>query len=298
MNVIKIENLTKHYGATRALDAATWTVAQGRRLGFLGPNGAGKTTTIRILLGFLKATGGRATVFGLDAWRRSAAIRARVGYLPGDLQLYRHLTGRQIFEFVARARGLTDLNETNRLIEVFQLDPDVRVRECSKGMRQKIGLVASMMHRPELLILDEPTAGLDPLMRQALYRELRAATDRGATVFFSSHTLAEVEALCEDVVILRAGRVVAATTIDALRRQAGQRVHIGLTRDPGDDLRLPDGFTLRSRRDTVFEGHFSGEPNTLASWLATLPLRDVVIEASDLEDVFLAYYDDSAPQVT
>ncbi len=298
MNVIEIENLSKNYGATRALDAATWTVGQGRRLGFLGPNGAGKTTTIRILLGFLKATSGRVAAFGLDAWRQSARIRARVGYLPGDVQLYRHLTGRQIFDFVARARGIKDSRETNRLVEVFQLNPEVRVRECSKGMRQKIGLVAAMLHRPELLIFDEPTVGLDPLMRQALYRELRAAADRGATVFFSSHTLAEVEALCEDVVILRAGRVVASTTIEFLQRQAGQRVHLRLARDAPDDLKYPDGFKLHRNQDRVLQGHYSGETDKLITWLANLPLAGVVIEASDLEDVFLAYYNDTAEDVT
>jgi ABC-2 type transport system ATP-binding protein len=292
VNVIEIENLSKNYGATRALDAATWTVGQGRCLGFLGPNGAGKTTTIRILLGFLKATFGRASVFGLDAWRQSARIRARVGYLPGDVQLYRHLTGRQIFDFVARARGIKDPNETNRLIDIFQLNPEVRVRECSKGMRQKIGLVAAMLHRPELLIFDEPTVGLDPLMRQALYRELRAAADRGATVFFSSHTLAEVEALCEDVVILRAGRVVASTTIESLQRQAGQRVHLRLAGDAPDALEYPDGFKLHRNQDRVLEGHYSGKPDNLTAWLANLPLAGVVIETSDLEDVFLAYYDE------
>jgi len=253
-------------------------------------NGAGKTTTIRILMGFLRATSGRAIVFGMDAWRRSADIHRRVGYLAGDVQLYRQLNGRQILEFVARACRLADFAEATRLAGVFRLDLDVRVRECSKGMRQKIGLIAALMHRPELLILDEPTASLDPLMQQALYHELRAAVARGATILFSSHSLSEVEALCQDVVILRGGRVVASQRIDALRRHAGKRVSLRFAAESTGRPTCPDGFTEERYHNGTLVGRWRGPTEALTKWLATLPIADVVIEPPDLEDVFLAYY--------
>jgi len=290
MDVLRIENLSKKYDATLALNRASWQLAPGRLTGFLGPNGAGKTTTIRILMGFLKPTSGVACVFGLDSWMQSAAIHRRVGYLAGDAQLYRSMTGQQIVEFVAGARGMTTTTEASRLANVFELDLRVRVRECSKGMRQKIGLIAAMMHHPELLILDEPTASLDPLMQQALYTELRSATEAGRTVLFSSHSLAEVSALCQDVVILRAGEVVASTSIDALRTQAGQSVRLRLSSSTADVPPPPDGFTIDRRENSTLEGRWQGPPAVLMAWLSRLPLAEVVIQPPDLEDVFLAFY--------
>ncbi|MEE9294211.1 MAG: ABC transporter ATP-binding protein [Phycisphaerae bacterium] len=296
MNVVDIENLTKYYGRTKGLDGASWSLPKGSLLGFLGPNGAGKSTTIRILLGLLKPTAGRSTVFGLDAWKRSAAIRARVGYLPGDVRLYRYLTGQQTVKFVAGARGMKDLGDAPRLAEGFQLQLATRVREYSKGMRQKLALILAMMHRPELLILDEPTASLDPLMQQVLYHELRAAAAEGRTVLFSSHSLAEAEALCDLVVILRAGCVVASKPVSALRKDAGQRVNLRFARstkttdsNPWDTH--PDGFTVDKCQNRTLSGRWHGRPEALLSWLATLPLEEVVIHRPSLEDLFLAYYE-------
>lgn len=287
-----IERLTKNYGTTRALDASSWSVATGQLLGFLGPNGAGKTTTLRVLLGFLKATAGRATVLGMDVRRDSTRIRQRVGYLPGDVRLYDHLTAWQTIEFVARARRMRDRSEPKRLLDVLQLDSTRRVRDFSKGMRQKLGLIVALMHRPELLILDEPTASLDPLVQQALYGELRAATADGRTVLFSSHSLSEVQALCDAVVILRQGRVVASKSVADLRSEAGQRVQIRLAAGAAPPPAGPNGFTLDTSSDGWLKGHWRGEPGTLLAWLAALRPQQVVIEPADLEDLFMAYYDD------
>ena len=263
--IIHCDRLAKHFGATRALDGVSWAVRRGRLVGFLGPNGAGKTTALRILMGLLRATSGRASIFGLDVWRGSARIKGRLGYLPGDVQLYRQFTGWQIVRFVARARGLSTLSEVERLADVFQIDLGVRVRSCSKGMRQKIGLIAALMHQPELLILDEPTAGLDPLMQQALYVELRSAVNRGATVLLSSHSLVEVESLCEDVVILRSGKVVAATDIEHLRSQLGQRVTIELADSHAACDGIPVGLEIRRRSGGRIEGYFRGDANRLSA---------------------------------
>ena len=292
MDVIAIDRLTKDYGETRALDASSWRLTRGQLLGFLGPNGAGKTTTIRILLGFLRPTSGRATILGMDAWRESTRVRRRVGYLAGDVRLYRHLTGRQTVDFVGGVRGMKNLDEARRLADLFQLDLGTRVGNYSKGMRQKLGLIVAMMHQPEFLILDEPTASLDPVMQQALHQELRQVIARGGTVLFSSHSLAEVQSLCEHVVILRAGRVVASTRLDTLRREAGQRVHLRLAKDLATVPACPEGFKVDQCRDGSLDGRWRGEPKVLLAWLAGLPLADVIIEPPDLEDVFLAFYDD------
>ncbi len=294
MNIITIDNLTKDYGTTRALDGTSWTLPAGRLLGFLGPNGAGKTTTIRILLGFLKPTAGRATVLGMDAWKNAARIHRRIGYLPGDLHLYHNLTAAQTIRFVARARGLKDLGDAPRLAERLHLDLDISVQTYSKGMRQKLGIIIAMLHRPELLIMDEPTASLDPLMQQVLYDELRNLAAQGHTVLFSSHSLPEVNALCESVVILRHGRVVASKLVSDLRGRKGQTVHVRFTQPVDDHLNCPDGFTVKRRQNRTLEGHWRGEPQQLLNWLATLPLDEVVIQPPDLEDLFLSYYGDSA----
>lgn len=290
MAVVTIDNLTKVYGTTRALDGASWSLSKGQLLGFLGPNGAGKTTTIRILMGFLRPGDGSATVFGLDSWRRSTEIRRRVGYLPGDVRLYDHLTAMQTIAFVARARGLADHKEAMRLAERFDLDVTRRVRGFSKGMRQKLGIIVALMHRPELLILDEPSASLDPLMQQALYQELRSAKSEGRTVLFSSHSLPEVEALCDDVVILRAGRVVAAKPVAELRGSTGQSVKLRFARSVDIEASRPDGLTIKTFQNGSLEGHWRGSPDELLKWLALQPIDEIVIQPPDLEDLFLGFY--------
>jgi len=292
VDAVTIERLTKDYSPTRALDAASWSAPTGKLIGFLGPNGAGKTTTIRILLGFLKPTAGRAAVLGMDVRTESTPIRRRVGYLPGDVRLYEHLTGWQTVTFVAGARKMSDHSEATRLADAFQLDLKGRVRSFSKGMRQKLGLIVAMMHRPELLILDEPTASLDPLMQQVLYEELRRATAGGRTVVFSSHSLAEVQAICESVIILRRGRVVASKAVSDLRHEAGQHVRFRPAAGSTPLTAGPDGFTADASSDGWCRGHWRGEPERLLAWLATLHPLQVVIEPADLEDRFLAYYDD------
>jgi ABC-2 type transport system ATP-binding protein len=294
MNVVEVHELTKCYGAKPALDRATWTLEQGRLLGFLGPNGAGKSTNIRILLGLLQSDGGSASIFGLDAWRDSVGIRRRVGYLPGDVRLYPDLNATRHIRFAAAARHIRDTSEADRLATRFELDVTTAARNCSKGMRQKIGLILALFHKPELLILDEPTSALDPLMQQVLYEELRAAADAGRTVLFSSHSLAEVQALCQHVVILRSGRVVASTSIEALRANAPRRLTLryadGAT--PALSSRLPEGLTLldETREDGLIVARWVGAPRGLFAWLATQSLADATLAPPNLDDLFLTYY--------
>jgi len=291
MNVIELQSTSKRYGRVRALDRVSWTLRTGQLLGFLGPNGAGKTTTIRILLGFLRPTSGSARVLGMDAWRHSPKIRARTGYLPGDVRLYPTLTGEQTVRFVAGTRGADGGVDAERLAKVFELDLRPRVRTYSTGMRQKLGLILAMMHRPELLIMDEPSSGLDPLMQQALRRELRDVTAEGRTVLFSSHSLPEAEQLCEEVIILREGRLVAAESIAELRRRAGHRVGLKFSQPVETLPPAPNGLTLDSTSDVQVRGRWRGQISKLMGWLQALPLKDVAIEPADLEDLFIDYYE-------
>jgi ABC-2 type transport system ATP-binding protein len=290
VDIIELQSASKRYGSVHALDSVSWSVRAGQLLGFLGPNGAGKTTAIRVLLGFLRLTSGVARVFGMDAWRDSPRIRARIGYLPGDVRLYSHLTGEQTVRFFAKARGRGGGADARRLAKVFDLDLRPRVRTYSKGMRQKLGLIVAMMHRPELLILDEPSSGLDPLMQQVLHQEFRDTVSDGRAVLFSSHSLPEAEQLCERVVILRGGRLVAAESIAELRRRAGYRVNVRLSRRMDEVPPAPAGLAIDSLKGVAVRGRWHGDVADLMRWLTRLPLDDLTVEPADLEDLFIDYY--------
>lgn len=291
MNVVEIDKLTKRYGSHRALDDLSLCVPYGTIFGFLGPNGAGKTTTLRILVGLLRASDGRANVLGLDAWKDSTKVCARVGYLPGDVRFPQHLTGAAFLDFCNDMRGGGATSEIGRLRERFDLNLERKIREYSRGMKQKLGLMQAMMHKPELLILDEPTTALDPLVQQTLYDELRAVVGDGRTVLFSSHTLAEVEALCDRVAIIRAGKLIEDNTIDALKSRALRRVEIRLKR--GTELKTnsaPTGLDNLTLNSTLATATWRGDVEPLLKWLLEVGVVDVMIGAPDLEDLFTAYY--------
>src|SRR5215472_6901508 len=217
-SAIEASGLTKRYGAVTAVDGLSVRIEPGQVFGFLGPNGAGKSTTIRMLLALQRPTSGRARLLGLDAATDSVEVHRRIGYLPGDLELFPRLTGSQHIAWFARARGGVDAFLVKQLIERFQVVADRPVRELSKGNRQKIGLVLAFMHEPELLVLDEPTSGLDPLMQHEFESLLRETTGRGRTVFLSSHELDEVQRIADRIAIIRDGRLVAEDTVEGLGR--------------------------------------------------------------------------------
>ena len=221
--VIETRQLTCYYGRRVGVRSLDLRIPAGQVFGFLGPNGAGKTTAIRLLLGFLRDTGG-ATIFGHDCWRQRAVVQRDVGYLPGDLRLYPWMTGHRALRISGQIRRL-DLSAAGReLRRRFRLEMNLRVRKMSRGMRQKLGLILASAHRPRLLILDEPTSGLDPLMQDVLMDLLRERTAEGTTVFFSSHTLSEVEQLCDHIAIVRDGEVVVDDALDVWRRKAGREI--------------------------------------------------------------------------
>lgn len=294
MSAINLENLTKHYGRRVGIDSLDLAIPTGAVFGFLGPNGAGKTTTLRLLLGLLRPTSGRATVLGMDALRESPRIKAMVGYLPGDLRLYPWMNARNALSIFGRVRRMDLTTPGLALCERFDLETEVRVRSMSRGMRQKLGLVLAFAHEPQLLILDEPTSALDPTMQRTLYDYLRERTAAGTTVFFSSHSLSEVEGLCDRVAILRKGRLVADETLHALRERAGRTVTLRWRDAESAKAQAPEFLTLKTRQGRDWTATLSGPVTDLVRWSAEQPLDDMTIGKPDLDSLFHAYYEDQA----
>jgi len=291
VSLIRLDNLTRHYGGRRGVERVSLSVAEGVLFGFLGPNGAGKTTTIRVMLGFLRPTTGAAKIFGLDCWADSKAIKRDVGYVPGDLRLPSWMNGETALSIFGAVRG-QDLTRSGReLAEKFDLDLRVEVREMSRGMRQKLGLVLALAHSPRLLVLDEPTSALDPLMQEILHELLRRWARAGHTVFFSSHSLGEVEQLCDRVAIVRDGELVADESLAALRDRAGHDVIIRW-KNESKILRLepPPFLKLSKREDALWEGTLEGPARRLVDFLAGKPLEDLSIGRPDLESLFRRFY--------
>jgi ABC-2 type transport system ATP-binding protein len=290
-HLIQCRNLRKSFGSIDVLKSVDFSVGSGRLVGFLGPNGAGKTTTIRILMGLLNSTAGEANIFGKPSSSHGKSIRQRVGYLPGDVHLYANLTGRRMLNFFAKARRQDCRDEIERLASVLELELGKRVRKYSTGMKQKLGLIQALMHRPQLLILDEPTSALDPLIRMVVFEELKAVVKEGRTILFSSHSLSEVEELCDEVVIIRDGQIVEQQSVALLRNKAIRKITIKGAAGHELPLELPSPFeTIRRDQEEVM-GTWSGEINELTKWLATQTVSDLIIEKPDLNDLFLAFYE-------
>ena len=293
--VISTRGLTKHYGSVAALTDLDLDVLRGEIFGFLGPNGAGKSTTIRTLLGFLHATRGSATVLGRNVATDSVEIRRLTGYLPGGVALYDSLTGHQVLDYLVRLQGREPYRRAE-LVERLQMsetDLRRRVRDYSRGMRQKIGVIQALQHDPELAILDEPTEGLDPLMQQAFYAILGDLRAEGRTVFFSSHVLPEVERVCNRVGIIRQGRLMAVHEVRELLARRRRKVSIrwrGMA---------PEATSLPGLTDVVVEGDrlfatLDGDVSEFVRAVASPSLEDLTIEPASLEEAFLEYYADDS----
>ena len=288
---IKTEQLTKSYGKNRGIRDVDLEVEEGEVFGFLGPNGAGKTTTIRTLLGFMRPTGGRAEVFGLDTQRESVEVRARVGNLPGEFALENRMTGEDLLKFFARLRGVGSLGYARELAERFGADLHRPMRRLSRGNKQKIGLIQAMFHRPPLLILDEPTGGLDPLVQEEFLDVVEETKAEGRTVFFSSHVLSEVERVSDRVGIIRSGELVAVEPTHTLVDKAFR--HVTLTFDgpvdarPFDALPGVEGLKVDGAR-LSFTLH--SEPDAMVRLAAQHRLVGMEYERPSLEETFLTYY--------
>ncbi len=291
-SVIQTQALSKRYGTTLALDRLELSVEAGEVYGYLGPNGAGKTTTIRLLLGLHRPSGGRAKLFGLDAWGDPVSAHRRVAYVAGEPSLWPALTSAETFEFLARLHGGTDIAYRDALVERFRLDPDKLIRALSKGNRQKVQLIAALATRAELLLLDEPTSGLDPLMEVAFRDCIKEAKERGQTVFLSSHILSEVEALCDRVGILRDGRLVDQGTLQQLRHLSVQTVEVTFT-EPAPRLPPLAGVQVSSAGPNALRFEVSGSVGPLIAELAQHPVATLTSREPSLEEIFLHHYEGS-----
>jgi ABC-2 type transport system ATP-binding protein len=291
MSVIETERLTKYYGRHRGIVDVDLTVEAGEIFGFLGPNGAGKTTTIRLLLDLIRPTSGRARVFGIESTADPVAIHRRIGYLPGEFALFDRLTGGQTIEYYGNLRGGVDRRRQADLMAQFDLDPSRRFREYSKGNKQKVGLVIALQHRPELLILDEPTAGLDPLVQQTFFQVVRDAVAEGATVFLSSHILDEVERTCQRVAIIRDGRLVKVDRVAALRDLAHHEVDLRFPGPvPAAELAAIPGVSEVVATDGQVHLRIAGDLGPLIAAAARHHVIDLTSREPTLEETFLAQY--------
>ncbi len=288
---VEIRDVTKSFGRTKALDGLNLTVAPGDITGFLGPNGAGKSTTIRVLLGLLRAQSGTVRLLGGDPWRDAVALHRRIAYVPGDVTLWPNLTGLQAIDFLARLRGNgVDTRRRDELIDRFELDPHKKARTYSKGNRQKVALVAAFSTNAELYILDEPTAGLDPLMERAFQRCVQEVADHGAAVLLSSHILAEVEKLCDNVTIIRAGRAVKSGTLEELRHLMRTTVSVR-TRDDSRSLsELPYVHDFSAEDGHVKFSVDRGDLDFTMEHLTDLGIEELIVTPASLEDLFLREY--------
>jgi polyether ionophore transport system ATP-binding protein len=295
-DAIRTEALVKTFGRVRALDGLDLTVGTGEVHGFLGPNGAGKTTTIRVLLGLLHPDSGTASLLGGDPWRDATALHRRLAYVPGDVTLWPNLTGGEVIDLLGRLRG--GLNATRRadLLERFELDPRKKGRAYSKGNRQKVALVAALASDVELLLLDEPTAGLDPLMEEAFRQVIREDQARnGRTVLLSSHILSEVEALCDRVTIIREGRAVESGSLSELRHLTRTTISADLTAAPDGLGDLPGVHNLAVHDHHVTFDVDTSEIEGALRRLTDLGVRTLTSQPPTLEELFLRHYGDRAP---
>lgn len=290
-HVIETRNLTVYYGKHRGITDVNLLVEKGEVFGFLGPNGAGKTTTQRVLLDVIRPTQGTASVFGLDCKSDGVEIRSRIGYLPGELSLYKEMTGKRFLSTLAslehRKVGLSFRNE---LCERLDLDPSRKIKEYSRGNKQKIGVVAAFMSKPDLIVLDEPTTGLDPLIQQTVMELVREVKADGRTVFFSSHILQEVQAVCDRVGVIREGELVKTERVETLIKQQLKRLQLTLRSDPSADAFRIDGVTETSRdgRFVVLEVRDGLEE--VVKRALSYGIEDLETQTVTLEEVFLAFY--------
>ncbi len=291
---IQVDGLVKDFGRARALDGLDLAVTEGEVHGFLGPNGAGKSTTMRILLGLVRADSGTVRMLGGDPWADAVALHRQIAYVPGDVTLWPSLTGGEIIDLLARMRGGIDERRRTELIERFGLDPSKKARTYSKGNRQKVSLVSAFSSHARLLLLDEPSSGLDPLMENVFQQCVTEARDRGTTVLLSSHILAETEALCQRVTIIRAGRTVESGTLESMRHLSQTTITAEMAGETGDVERISrirgvedvslEGSVVRARVDAQSLGQ-------VIKVLGDAGVISLVSQPPTLEDLFLRHYD-------
>jgi ABC-2 type transport system ATP-binding protein len=296
--VIDTAKLTKYYGKQLGIEDVDLEVKRGEVFGYLGPNGAGKTTTIRTLLDFIRPTRGSATVFGLDIRQSSVDIHRRVGYLNGELALYNNMTGEDLLKYLGNLRGGLDWKYVRELAARFQCDLSRRIQGLSLGNKQKLGLLQAFMHKPELLILDEPTNGLDPLMQHEFYDLLTETKKEGRTIFLSSHILPEVEKVCDRVGIIRQGKLVTVETIEALKSHSVRQLEIHFARAiPKEKFSNVQGIRDILVQDKLLTCNVVGSLDALVKAAAQFEVINIISHEPSLEDIFMTYYNEGKNNV-
>ncbi len=291
MNVIEVKNLKKYYGASRGVEDVSFTVEERAFFGFIGPNGAGKSTTIRALLALIRPTSGSAAIFGMDAIKRAPEIAREVGYLPSEVFYYDGMRVGELLRYAASFYKKDCTARIKALSEALELDLKKKIDDLSFGNRKKVGIVQALLHAPRLIILDEPSAGLDPLMQQRFFEILREENARGATVVFSSHILSEVQKLCSRVAIIKEGRIIQDGDIDTLRENSYKKVSLEARAALDPATLNMDGVANLDIGGNAASFIYRGAVGPLLARLASLELTNVAIAEPDLEEIFLHYYE-------
>jgi ABC-2 type transport system ATP-binding protein len=290
MSVIEVKDLTKYYGKARGIVDVSFHVDEGEIFGFIGPNGAGKSTTIRLLLSLIYPTSGSATLFGKDAIKYGPELRQHIGYLPSEVFYYDRMRVIDLLNYSASFYPGDNKQRMHQLAEAMELELNRRIEDLSYGNRKKVGIVQGLLHRPRLLFLDEPTAGLDPLMQRKTFELIREENQRGVTVFFSSHILGEVQRMCSRVAIIKEGRIIEVADIRTLQKNNYKKVQVMGEGLSADYFNLP-GVTNLEQHDGSLRFFYKGDINAVTHKIGEIPVADVTIEEPTLEEIFLHYYE-------
>lgn len=288
--MIEVNSLTKKYTNGKGIFNVNFQVSKGEAFGFLGPNGAGKTTTMRHLMGFVHSTNGHASINGLDCWKDAAKIQKQLGYVPGEISFFDHMTGVQFLKFIADMRGVRNKRLQDSLTERFELDGSQKIHKMSKGMKQKVGLIAAFMHDPAIIILDEPTSGLDPLMQRRFVELIKEERSRGKTILMSSHLFDEVDQSCERVGIIREGKIVATEDITTLKTALQKRFFVTFKSNKDIKKIKNSGLDYTISDINKVEIVINGNYNELLNMLASCNVVNVDTSTQTLEEIFMRYY--------
>ena len=290
-SVIQTQDLTKFYGKSRGIESVNITVNRGDIFGFLGPNGAGKSTAIRTLLDFIRPSSGSASLFGMDSHRDTVRIKKRIGYIPGDFGLFGNMTGWKYLEYFGRVRGGYDAEAAQLYARRMDIKLDRRMKEYSRGMRQKVAIIQAFMNSPDLIIMDEPTNGLDPLVQQTFMDMIHEKAGEGTTIFMSSHVLSDVEKVCNRVAIIKEGKIATEEKVEDLRKKAGNIIQVKFVEDVSPDVFTMAGVHSPVRQNGYLRMTVTGNMESVLGEISHYQVADITIHQMTLEEIFMHYYE-------